>query len=105
MRLVLPAIEALRARGMDVEGPLPPDTAFTPARREALDGFVALYHDQGLIPLKTLAFHDACQLSLGLPFPRTSVAHGTAFDLVGSGRASAASLERAIRVAARLASP
>jgi 4-hydroxythreonine-4-phosphate dehydrogenase len=99
---VLPAIEKLRGAGLDVIGPLPPDTAFIAARRAEIDGYIALYHDQGLIPVKTLSFEEAIQLTLGLPFIRTSVAHGTGFDRVGRP-ASAASLLRALAVASELA--
>lgn len=100
--LVDPVLERLRGEGLVIDGPLPPDTAFLPARRAAIDGYLALYHDQGLIALKTLAFADAVQLTCGLPFLRTSVAHGTAFDQVG-GEPCARSLRRALALAAELA--
>jgi 4-hydroxythreonine-4-phosphate dehydrogenase len=102
-RLIAPAIEAARARGMDVEGPLPPDTAFVPARRRETDGYVCMYHDQGLIPLKSLAFDTAVNVTLGLPIIRTSVDHGTALDIAWTGQASDTSLIQAVLLAARLA--
>jgi 4-hydroxythreonine-4-phosphate dehydrogenase len=92
-----------RARGIPVEGPLPPDTAFLPARRRATDCFICMYHDQGHIPLKALAFDLAVNITLGLPIIRTSVDHGTAFDIAWQGRADVTSLIRAVRLAARLA--
>jgi 4-hydroxythreonine-4-phosphate dehydrogenase len=102
-RIILPAIEAARARGIDIEGPLPPDTAFISAKRKDVDAYVCLYHDQALIPLKTLAFDLGVNVTLGLPFVRTSPDHGTAFDIAGQGRADASSLVEAISVARRLA--
>jgi len=101
--VVAPAISELVRAGVDAYGPLPPDTAFIPPRLAGFDGWVAMYHDQGLAPFKALAFHDSCQVTLGLPWVRTSVDHGTAFDLVGTGRASPASFVRALGLAARLA--
>ena len=85
-----------------MEGPLPPDTAFVPARRVATDAYVAMYHDQGLIPFKMLAFETGVNVTLGLPIVRTSVDHGTAFDIAWQGKASPASLIAALRLAARL---
>ena len=79
-----------RANGDDVQGPLPPDTAFLPPRRQATDAFVCMYHDQGLIPLKALAFDTAVNVTLGLPIIRTSVDHGTALDIAWTGRAKRA---------------
>lgn len=103
-RLVQPGIDLARRAGWQVDGPLPPDTAFIPARRLATDAYVCLYHDQGLIPLKMLAFDRAVNLTLGLPIIRTSVDHGTAFDIAWQGRAQVGSLVAAMRLAARLAS-
>jgi 4-hydroxythreonine-4-phosphate dehydrogenase len=87
---------------MLVTGPLPADTLFLRASRGEFDGVVALYHDQGHIPIKLLGMHRAVNITLGLPLVRTSVAHGTGFDIVGSGRADPASLLAAIEAAARL---
>ena len=98
---VAPALERLRAAGLAVAGPLPADTAF--AVRERYDGILALYHDQGLAPVKALAFDRAVNLTLGLPIVRTSPAHGTAFDLAGTGRANPSSMIAAVRWATRLA--
>lgn len=104
-RVIGPAIEAARKRGIDVEGPLPPDTAFLPGRRKVTDAVVCMYHDQGHIPLKALAFDAAVNTTLGLPIIRTSVDHGTALDIAWQGRANPGSLFAAVRLAARLASP
>ncbi|MCX7021076.1 MAG: 4-hydroxythreonine-4-phosphate dehydrogenase PdxA, partial [bacterium] len=82
-RIVLPAAEELRAGGMDLTGPLAADTLFTEKNLRRFDGFVALYHDQGLIPVKLLAFNSVVNVTLGLPFLRTSPSHGTAFDIAG----------------------
>jgi 4-hydroxythreonine-4-phosphate dehydrogenase len=101
-RFVTPAIQRARAMGLDVAGPLPPDTAFLPARRAVTDAYVCLYHDQGLIPLKALAFDEAVNVTLGLPVVRTSVDHGTAFDIAWQGKASPGSLLAAVRLAGRL---
>jgi 4-hydroxythreonine-4-phosphate dehydrogenase len=100
---IAPAVAAARQQGLDVEGPLPPDTAFLPARRQATDAFVCMYHDQGLIPLKALAFDTAVNVTLGLPIVRTSVDHGTALDIAWTGRARVRSLVEAVLLAARLA--
>ncbi len=102
-RIICPAIEAARAKGLMVEGPLPPDTAFIPARRGVIDAYVCMYHDQGLIPLKALAFDMAVNTTLGLPMPRTSVDHGTACDIAWQGKASASSLMEAVKLAASMA--
>ena len=80
-RFITPAIEAARMRGIEIEGPLPPDTAFLPARRKRTDAFICMYHDQGHIPLKALTFETAVNTTLGLPIVRTSVDHGTALDI------------------------
>ena len=99
-----PAIEAARARGIEIAGPLPADTVFGRAARGDFDVVIACYHDQGLIPVKLLAFGRAVNVTLGLPIIRTSVDHGTAFDIAGRGIADHSSLVEAIRLAARLAS-
>ncbi|WP_454918575.1 4-hydroxythreonine-4-phosphate dehydrogenase PdxA [Xanthobacter sediminis] len=101
--VVRPAVEALRAAGIDARGPLPADTLFHPEARAGYDVAVGMYHDQVLIPAKTLAFHDGVNVTLGLPFIRTSPDHGTAFDIAGTGRANPASLMAALRLARRLA--
>lgn len=100
---IAPAIQTAIARGIDVTGPLPPDTAFLPQRRASTDVYICMYHDQGLIPLKALAFEQAVNVTLGLPIVRTSVDHGTALDLAWQGRASDQSMVAAIEMAARLA--
>ena len=97
-----PAVEAARERGLDVTGPWPGDTVFGRAARSEFDAVIACYHDQGLIPVKLLAFGRAVNVTLGLPIVRTSVDHGTAFDIAGRGVADASSLVEAIRLAARL---
>ena len=97
--VILPAIETARAKGFDVEGPIPPDTAFIPAKRRATDLFVCMYHDQGHIPLKALCFDEAVNTTLGLPIVRTSVDHGTALDIAGLGQASPGSLVAAVKLA------
>lgn len=101
--VIQPAIDAARSEGIDVNGPLPPDTAFTPAIRAATDVYICMYHDQGLIPLKALAFDDAVNVTLGLPIIRTSVDHGTALDLAWQGKASHRSMLAAINMAIDLA--
>jgi 4-hydroxythreonine-4-phosphate dehydrogenase len=98
-----PVVAGCRADGLDVTGPLPADTAFVRAARGEFDAVVACYHDQGLIPVKLLAFGKAVNVTLGLPIIRTSVDHGTAFDIAGRGTADHGSLVEAIRLAARLA--
>lgn len=97
-----PAVAACRARGLDVTGPLPADTVFVRAARHEFDAVVACYHDQGLIPVKLLAFGRAVNVTLGLPIIRTSVDHGTAFDIAGTGRADPSSMIEAVLLAARL---
>jgi 4-hydroxythreonine-4-phosphate dehydrogenase len=104
-RFIAPAIAAGRKLGLSIVGPLPPDTAFLPARRRETDAFICMYHDQALIPMKALAFDSAVNTTLGLPVVRTSVDHGTAFDIAWQGRASAGNLFAAVRLAARLAEP
>jgi len=98
-----PAVAACRGRGLDVAGPFPADTIFLRASRGEFDVVVACYHDQGLIPVKLLAFGRAVNVTLGLPIVRTSVDHGTAFDIAGQGRADAGSMVAAVCLAARLA--
>jgi 4-hydroxythreonine-4-phosphate dehydrogenase len=98
-----PAVEAARARGVTIEGPIPGDTVFVRASRGEFDAVIACYHDQGLIPVKLLAFGRAVNVTLGLPIIRTSVDHGTAFDIAGQGKADASSLVEAVLLAARLA--
>jgi 4-hydroxythreonine-4-phosphate dehydrogenase len=103
--VVAPAVERLRAEGIDARGPLPADTMFHTVARASYDVALCMYHDQALIPIKTLAFDHAVNVTLGLPFVRTSPDHGTAFDIAGSGRADPSSLVTALRLAARLALP
>jgi 4-hydroxythreonine-4-phosphate dehydrogenase len=101
-RIVAPAVGRLAAAGIDAAGPLPADTLFLRASRGEFDGVVALYHDQGHIPIKLLGMHRAVNITLGLPLVRTSVAHGTAFDIVGRGLADPTSMLSAIDAAVRL---
>jgi 4-hydroxythreonine-4-phosphate dehydrogenase len=101
--IVKPAIERLVADGIDARGPLAADSMFHEAARKTYDAALCMYHDQALIPIKTLAFDHAVNVTLGLPFVRTSPDHGTAFDIAGSGKANPSSLIAAIRLAARLA--
>ena len=102
--VLAPAVEASRARGIAIEGPLPADTVFVRAMRGDFDAVIACYHDQGLIPVKLVAFGHAVNVTLGLPIVRTSVDHGTAFDIAGRGVADPSSLVHAVLLAARLAS-
>jgi 4-hydroxythreonine-4-phosphate dehydrogenase len=99
---IRPAIASARARGRTVSDPLPPDTVFLRAVRGEFDIVVAMYHDQGHIPMKLLGFDHGVNVSMGLPIIRTSVDHGTAFDIAGTGQARADSLLAALRVAARM---
>jgi 4-hydroxythreonine-4-phosphate dehydrogenase len=101
--IIGPAVERARAEGIDADGPHPADTLMVRARAGEFDGVVAMYHDQGHIALKLLGFHRAVNITLGLPIVRTSVAHGTAFDLAWRGVAEASSMVEAIRVASLLA--
>ncbi len=103
IRFIAPAVQAARAEGIDAQGPFPPDTVFMRARRGAFDLVVAMTHDHGLIPVKYLGVEDGVNVTLGLPFVRTSPDHGTAFDIAGQGRADPASLVAALRMARRLA--
>ena len=100
--IIKPAIEALKAEGIDVVGPLPADTMFHARARARYDVALTMYHDQGLIPVKTLAFDEGVNVTLGLPFVRTSPDHGTAFDIAGKGIANPASLIAALKLADRL---
>jgi len=101
--VIQPALEGFRAAPFEVSGPYPPDTVFFRAHAGEFDAVIAMYHDQGLIPIKLLHFHDAVNISLGLPIIRTSVDHGTAYDLAGTGRAHAGSLLEAMRCAVLMA--
>jgi 4-hydroxythreonine-4-phosphate dehydrogenase len=102
--IILPAIKRAQQLGMNVEGPLSPDTLFYHAAQGMYAAVVSLYHDQGLIPLKLLHFEDGVNITLGLPIIRTSVDHGTAYDIAGTGKANPSSLLNALKVAARMAS-
>jgi 4-hydroxythreonine-4-phosphate dehydrogenase len=101
--VIAPAVQACAREGIDVSGPHPGDTVFVRAHRGEFDVVVACYHDQGLIPVKLLAFGKSVNVTLGLPIVRTSVDHGTAFDIAGRGVADAGSMIEAVRLAARLA--
>jgi len=105
IEIVSPALAELRAAGIDASGPYPADTLFHRSARRGYDVVVAMYHDQALIPIKTIAFDSAVNVTLGLPFVRTSPDHGTAFDIAGKGVADPQSLVAALRLADRLASP
>jgi 4-phospho-D-threonate 3-dehydrogenase / 4-phospho-D-erythronate 3-dehydrogenase len=98
-KIIAPAVDRARHEGFNVIGPLSPDTAFTPAMRQAIDVYVCMYHDQGLIPLKALSFDDGINVTLGLPIIRTSVDHGTAMDIAWQGKASPRSMLAAIEAA------
>jgi 4-hydroxythreonine-4-phosphate dehydrogenase len=102
IRVIAPAIEAARARGVQVSGPYPADTLFVPRHLEGIDAVLAMFHDQGLPVLKHAGFGEAVNVTLGLPIVRTSVDHGTALDLAGSGRADAGSLRAALHLAAQM---
>ena len=101
--IIVPAIEELVSRGIDATGPWPPDTMFHSAARSGYDAAICMYHDQALIPIKTVDFEGAVNVTLGLPFVRTSPDHGTAFDIAGSGKASERSLLAALDMAAGMA--
>jgi 4-hydroxythreonine-4-phosphate dehydrogenase len=101
--ILVPAVARLVAEGIDARGPVPADTMFHAAARATYDVALCMYHDQALIPIKTLAFDHAVNVTLGLPFVRTSPDHGTAFDIAGSGRADPSSLIAALKLAAQLA--
>lgn len=102
-RILRPALDLAREEGCDVEGPCPGDTVFHAALHGRYDAVIAMYHDQGLAPLKTVAFDTGVNWTLGLPFPRTSPDHGTAYDLAGRGTARPTSMQAALRLAIRLA--
>jgi 4-hydroxythreonine-4-phosphate dehydrogenase len=101
--IIAPAVAALASEGLDITGPHPADTVFHAAARARYDAVIAMYHDQALIPIKTLAFDTGVNVTLGLPFIRTSPDHGTAFEIAGQGRASATSLAEAFELAVALA--
>jgi len=103
VEIVAPAVEVLRSRGVDASGPHPADSLFPPEMRARYDAALCLYHDQALIPIKTLDFDGAVNVTLGLPFIRTSPDHGTAFDIAGQGLARPDSLITALKLAARMA--
>ncbi|MFM8379044.1 MAG: 4-hydroxythreonine-4-phosphate dehydrogenase PdxA [Planctomycetia bacterium] len=103
IEIIAPAVRRLEAEGIAATGPLSADTLFHPPSWRRFDAVIAMYHDQALIPIKTVAFDRAVNVTLGLPFVRTSPDHGTAFDLAGTGRASPESFVAALRLAARLA--
>lgn len=104
LRIINPALDELRSQGMRLTGPLPADTAFLPAKLRECDAVIAMYHDQGLPVLKYSGFEQAVNITLGLPYPRVAVDHGTALDLAGTGLADAASLQMALKVCAQMAS-
>jgi 4-hydroxythreonine-4-phosphate dehydrogenase len=103
LSIIAPAIAILQRDGIEVRGPLPADTMFHAAARTTYDCAICMYHDQALIPIKTIAFDEGVNVTLGLPFIRTSPDHGTAFDIAGTGRANPSSLIAAMRLAARMA--
>lgn len=100
IKMIIPALRRIRKKGIDIQGPFPPDTLFIREIRENFDGIVSMYHDQGHIPFKMLAFDKGVNSTLGLPIIRTSVDHGTAFDIAWKGRADTGSLFAAIKLAA-----
>jgi 4-hydroxythreonine-4-phosphate dehydrogenase len=101
-RIIQPAVEIARQHGFDITDLLPPDTAFLPRRREQIDGYICMYHDQGLIPFKAFNFDSGVNITLGLPLIRTSVDHGTALDIAWQGKADTSSLFAVVRLAAKL---
>lgn len=101
--IIGPAVSALKEAGIDAFGPVPPDSLFTPGARGTYDAALCMYHDQALIPIKAVAFDHAVNVTLGLPFVRTSPDHGTALDIAGTGKASESSLVAALRTAAAMA--
>ena len=103
-RFIIPAIRRAASEGMDVSGPFPSDTLFNRCRKGEFDVVLAMYHDQGLIPIKLLAFNRGVNVTLGLPFIRTSPDHGTAYDIAGNGSAEAGSMTEALRLAVQLSS-
>ena len=102
IEILAPAIAELNSRGIHAFGPMPADTLFHDAARQSYDAVLAMYHDQALIPFKTLSFEDGVNVTLGLPFIRTSPSHGTAFSLAGTGKANPASFIAALRLARRM---
>ena len=102
IKIIIPTIQTARRRGINVVGPLAADTLFSPDIPHKYDAVVAMYHDQGLIPVKTLYFSKVVNLTVGLPFIRTSPAHGTAYDIAGKNKANPASMIEAIKLAAQL---
>jgi 4-hydroxythreonine-4-phosphate dehydrogenase len=102
IRIITPAIEAACKDGVNVLGPYPADTLFLKAAAGEFDGVVAMYHDQGMIPIKLMAFNEAVNVTIGLPIIRTSPAHGTAFDIAGTGKADASSMKRALELAVEM---
>jgi len=103
-KVLVPAVRRARARRVNIEGPIPGDTVFVRAARGEYDCVIACYHDQGLIPVKLLSFGNAVNVTIGLPIIRTSVDHGTAFDIAGKGVANAGSMIAAVKLAAEMAS-
>ncbi len=103
LEMIIPLCERLRGEGLDLIGPMSADTMFHPAARARYDAAVCMYHDQALIPIKTLAFDDGVNVTLGLPFIRTSPDHGTAFDIAGTGRANPSSTIAALEMAQTMA--
>jgi 4-hydroxythreonine-4-phosphate dehydrogenase len=101
--VIAPAVAALKARGFAVKGPLSADTLFHAEARRGYDAALCMYHDQALIPIKTLSFWDGVNVTLGLPIVRTSPDHGTAFDIAGTGKADARSMIAAVKMAADMA--
>jgi 4-hydroxythreonine-4-phosphate dehydrogenase len=99
---IIPAVESCRSRGIDVTGPYSPDTIFLRCSRGEFDAVIALYHDQATIPVKSIGFGEGVNVTLGLPIIRTSVDHGTAYDIAGKGIADASSMRSAIRLAMEL---
>lgn len=100
--MIIPAVEAIKDKGIDVTGPIPPDALFTPKVRENFDAAICMYHDQALIPIKALDFDQGVNITLGLPIIRTSPDHGTAFNIAGTGKADPSSLIAAIQMAGRM---
>lgn len=103
IRIVGPAVEAMKAKGLNVTGPCPPDTVFMQCHEGLFDMVVAMYHDQGHIPLKLLGFYDGVNITAGLPFIRTSADHGTAFDIAWTGKAKSDSMTTSIELAMQIA--
>ncbi len=102
IKTIIPAIRKAKGRGIHVSGPFSGDTMFVPARRKDFNAIISMYHDQGLIAMKTMFFSKVVNLTIGLPFVRTSPAHGTAFDIAGQGKADPSSMAEAIKLAVRL---